>query len=350
MSADPSICAVCKVAEPEATKIVTCVNCYKSEHTECKGVYGSSAAALRAKPYFCSVQCCEIHHRCQNPTLFSGIDDKVMSEILIEVRKTNTEMHDIQQTMGELKRFNTYVGNQIEVFVTEIKSVKRDYVKVKQDVGYLQSDQKQTNETISDLLLSLDRVNRAALIKNAVILGVPTTQTEDTKQLVRQIAAAVKCQLPQDAIVEATRLVSKDPSQRTSKSVPIRVVFAEEQHKEDLFAKKKNHGLLFTSALGAGSGPATNRIIIRDEMTSFGMKLLKDVRSLQEQADIQYVWPGRDGVILTKKSSDSKVEKVRSLLDVRKLQQSKRSRDESLLHSTDLSMSILALMVVIWLI
>lgn len=340
MSDDASICAVCKNAEPDATKLVTCVYCFKSEHTACKGVYGPPAAALRAKPYFCSVQCCDIHHRCQNPTPFSGVDDKLMAEILTEVRKTNTEIHDVQLTMGELKRFNSQVANQIEVLVTEIKSVKRDYTKVRRDVEHLQDDQKQTDETISELQLNLDRVNRAALTKNAVVLGVPATQHEDTKQLVHQIAAAVRCQLPQEAIVEATRLMPKDSSQRSSKSVPIRVVFAEEHHKEDLLSKKKTHGLLLTSALGAGSVVGNNRIIIRDEMTSFGMKLLKEVKTLQEHVDIQYVWPGRDGVILTKKSSDSKVEKVRSLLDVRKLQQSKRSREESLLHSTGLSMSI----------
>lgn len=340
MSDGASICAVCKIAEPDATKVVTCIYCYKSEHTSCKGVYGPSAATLRTKPYFCSVQCCEIHHRCQNPTPFSGVDDKLMSEILTEVRKTNTELHDVQSTMGDLKRFNNHVASQIEVLVTEIKSVKRDYAKVKRDVGHLQSDQKQTDETISELQMELDRVNRAALTKNAVILGVPATQSEDTKQLVHQIAAAVSCQLPQDAIVTATRLTSKDPSQRSSKSVPIRVVFAEEHQKEDLLTKKKNHGLLLTSTVRAGSVSGNNRIIIRDEMTSFGMKLLKEVKTLQEYADIQYVWPGRDGVILTKKSSDSKVEKVRSLLDVRKLQQSKRSREDSLLHSTGLSMSI----------
>lgn len=136
-------------------------------------------------------------------------------------------------------------------------------------------------------------------------------------------------------------MLPKD-GQLSTKTAPIKVVFSDEQHKEELFARKKLHGLLLSSAVLSSSTESVasgNRIIIRDELTSFGLKLLKHVRTVQEEADLKFVWPGRDGVILAKATDSAKVTTIRSTQDVLKLQRShpKRQMDVSMINSTSLS-------------
>ncbi|KAL1403817.1 hypothetical protein pipiens_019197, partial [Culex pipiens pipiens] len=131
-----------------------------------------------------------------------------------------------------------------------------------------------------------------------VILGLPTMKGENTTDLVRKVAASVGCELSEDAIQDARRLNSKGKNSASTSTAPIKVTFTEEQFKEDLFAQKKNHGQLLPSAVDAKFAAFKNRVVLRDEMTSFGMNLLKEAR----EADQKNAWRivgdvlGRNGV------------------------------------------------------
>lgn len=216
-----------------------------------------------------------------------------------------------------------------------MQAIKEDQQLLKNDVAVLQEEQFAVNETITDLEKQLDQLNRAALATHAVILGVPSSKDEDLKKVITDITLAVKCTLPEDAIVETKRLVSKDGEQ-TGKPVPIKVIFSDTSY------NKKCHGLLLSSTIGSNNtGTGGSRIILRDELTSFGMTLLKQARVVQEAADLKFVWPGRDGVILVRATDNSKVEKIRNAKDLQKLQHQhpKRLLDGSLLNSTMLSLN-----------
>lgn len=253
------------------------------------------------------------------------------SLIMDEIKKVLEEVRD-------LKRSHTNMDTKMDTILTEVQTIKGEHKRLKEDVEVLQLQHCAMDETVSNLEVQVDRVNRAALSKHAVILGVPMLPNEDAKELVHSIASAVQSDLPLGAVVEARRLLPKEPGQSGSKTAPIKVVFSDELHKEELFAKKKMHGLLLSSAIAAGGSASSggNRIIIRDELTPFGLKLLKHVRTVQEEADLKFVWPGRDGVILAKATNDAKVTTIRSTQDVLKLQRShpKRPMDSSILNST----------------
>lgn len=329
-------CSVCKAEENDQNKVVLCGYCFKCEHLRCKGVYGAAAEKLRTKTYFCSLNCAEVSS-CLSSTI--SMEKQLMDEItkvLTEVRGTNAELRKVQDTVGEIQRSNHLFAEKVETLLQEMQLIKEDHQSLKDDVVHLQEDQLAANETITDLEKQLDQLNRAALAAHAIILGVPTTKDEDLRRVVTDIALAVKCVLPAEAIVETKRLLPKDGQLIAGKPIPIKVIFSDATYKEDLFAKKKSHGLLLSSAIGTNSGAAGNRIILRDELTTFGMKLLKQARVVQDQTALKFVWPGRDGVILARATADSKVEKIRSIKDLQQLkkQHSKRSLDESLLNST----------------
>lgn len=258
------------------------------------------------------------------------------SLIMDEIKKVLEEVRD-------LKRSHTNLDTKMDTLLVEVQAIKSDHKRLKEDVEVLQLQHCAMDETVSNLEVQVDRMNRAALSKNAVILGVPMVPDEDVKKLVHSIALAVKSDLPLEAVIEARRMLPKESGQPGSRSAPIKVVFSSETHKEELFAKKKLHGLLLSSVISnpEGSSNGGNRIIIRDELTSFGLKLLNQVRTVQEEAELKFVWPGRDGVILAKATNDAKVTSIRSTQDVLKLQRAhpKRQRDTSMLNSTSFSLS-----------
>ncbi|XP_039433943.1 uncharacterized protein LOC120416293 [Culex pipiens pallens] len=333
------LCATCNTEENDQNKIVLCHYCMKCEHLSCKKVYGVAAEKLRAKKYFCSLDCAKLSSHTS-----SGMENQIMEEIgkvLAEVRGTSAELRKVQDTIGELQRTHNSFAEKVDTLLNEMQAIKEDQQLLKNDVAVLQEEQFAVNETITDLEKQLDQLNRAALATHAVILGVPSSKDEDLKKVITDIALAVKCTLPEDAIVETKRLVSKDGEQ-TGKPVPIKVIFSDTSYKEELFAKKKCHGLLLSSTIGSNNtGTGGSRIILRDELTSFGMTLLKQARVVQEAADLKFVWPGRDGVILVRATDNSKVEKIRNAKDLEKLQHQhpKRPLDGSLLNSTMLSLN-----------
>lgn len=65
---------------------------------------------------------------------------------------------------------------------------------------------------------------------------------------------------------------------------------------------------------------------MRDELTRYGLKLLKKVRDIQHEAERKFVWPGRNGAVLAKETEDSKPEEIRSQKDVDRLERTSSKR------------------------
>lgn len=176
--------------------------------------------------------------------------------------------------------------------------------------------------------MELDKVNRSTLLKNAVLLGVPLVENENTLNLVHKIGEVLNCTLDGNAIVGARRLIVKDS---VRKDGPILVTFCTEVAKEQFFERKRQYGVLLVSAVLDGCSGMTNRITIRDEMTTFGRDLLREAKKLQEPYDIKYVWLGRNGAVLMKRSDGAKIHRVESKQELESIMQTifKRSLDQS---------------------
>lgn len=87
---------------------------------------------------------------------------------------------------------------------------------------------------MNELEMEVDRCNRIALSKNAILLGMPTKKDENVKQIVENVSTTIGYELPVGAIVEVKRLSASDPKQRNKDAMPIKIVFSNEQYKEDL--------------------------------------------------------------------------------------------------------------------
>lgn len=161
--------------------------------------------------------------------------------------------------------------------------------------------------TVDRLEMEVDRLTRATLSKNAVVLGIPTKENENAKELIRQVAAAVGYDIDENKITEARRLVGKGQHNNTA---PILVSFDTENCKVQLIEHKRVHGVLLASSINASLVGSMKRVTIRDELTSFGRELLREAKEVQELLDIKYIWPGRDGKVMLKRHDAAKVEFV----------------------------------------
>lgn len=331
MSEEATICIKCQKEEKDAKKIIECVYCHKSEHFKCKNIIGNAVRKLREQPYFCSLECHEFHQRTTNNI---NAETKVLNDlrtVLLEVRETKNEMQSVKKSIGEVEQFQSFLSEKLDTFLSELRSLKADHNSLKTSVETISVEHKSLRDRVDYLEGEIDRANRAAVSKNAVILGIPSKSGENTMDVVRAFASTLGCHLPDDAVVEARRLVAKNSNPNDSKVAPIKVCFKDDRIKEDLFAKKKTRGQVLSTDVDQSFSNPVRRIVLRDELTPFGMKLLTNVREQKELAEWKYIWPGRYGAILAKRSDNSKVEIIRNRSDLEKLEKnsSKRARNSS---------------------
>ncbi|XP_055591278.1 uncharacterized protein LOC129743318 [Uranotaenia lowii] len=320
------LCAICSKPEKDPTKVIECLYCFKSEHFKCRNLAGEAIRKFRKQPFYCSLDCRNLH--AATTTKSSAEESLVLKElrtVLTEIRETKSELSEVRNTVKEIEKSQDFVSTKLDGILSELQELKINQNKLKKDVVVLQSDQRKVEETVSNLELEVDRINRLALSANAVILGVPMKASENLNQIVELIARTVGYALPPNAILDCKRLVTKDADKGKNKTIPIKVVFASEKFKEDLFERKKAHGQLLLSAIGFESTIA-RKIILRDDLTSYGINLLKTAREKQAEADFKYIWPGRNGVILAKKTDGAKIEVVRCQNDLSKLDRPSNKR------------------------
>lgn len=339
MSEDAIICVICKKEEKDAKRVIECVYCHKCAHFGCKNVIGNAVRKLRSEPYYCSMECHEFYQRTTNTT---AVESQVLTQIqavLTEVRETRAEMRTVQRTVSEMEKFQNFLSDKLDALLSEIKCLKVDHNVLKTNVESLASKQHAMDDRVDGLERELDRLNRAAVSKNAIIIGMPMKNNEDPVQMIYNVAAAVGCQLPEGAIVEARRLLPKNSNPTDARAPPIKVCFSDICFKEDLFAKKKSRGSVLSTDVDSSIPRPGKNIILRDELTAFGMKLLGEVKEAQPLLECKFIWPGRNGAILVKRTDNSRIEIIRSHKDLEKLEKSSLKRQLNA-NSTSNSISI----------
>lgn len=329
------ICASCEKKNCDPKKGIGCCHCHKWEHFKCKNVLEKAIPKLRSKPYFCSDGCLAAH---ESVPRSSAVD----AELLNRMNELMSEVKGIKNTVTEIEKSQTFISGEFDKLMKEMVVLKKDHNNLTKNVGDLYGKHQTVNTKVSQLELEVDRLARAGLTNNMVILGLPSTKDEDVGDLVRKVATSVGYNLPEGAIKEAKRLFPKDKN-NTRATIPIKVTFSDERIKEGLFAGKKARGQLLPSSVDPKFGSSNSRIMLRDEMTSFGMNLLKETREAEYLTDYKFIWPGRNGVVLVKKSENSPVHVIRSIADLHKLEHTsshKRPLSSSENSSPELSQPI----------
>lgn len=323
------ICTICNRAESNANKVLECLQCHQCHHFSCKKIVGNAVRKWKEKEYFCSATCKEIHvgrTHPDSPTVMSEVR-KVLDAVHV-MQEENTKTRDcLEKAINDLEKSQEFLCSKFDKINSDISKLSSNQRVLKKDVDCVHEENVSLKEAFEDLEGEVDRLKRATIANNAIILGIPALHNEQLRDILNQICVALDFKLPGDAVSELSRL--RDPK-KEQKFPPIRVVFAEGKYKEELFEKKKALGTLLTAKLGQMFHGVNTKVIIRDEMTSHGLALLRQVRDVQEELKLQFVWPGRDGVVLTRKCQGAKIQKVRKRSDIRNLAQGKSFQLSSL--------------------
>lgn len=327
------ICTICENIEADPRKVLECVCCHACHHFKCKKIIGNAVRKMRNKDYFCSSTCQEMHLKSANAIATEGLLIEEFKKVVNEIKDLKNEQRstrkELVKAINEIEASQNFLGEKFEEMCSSFSVLKNEQHTLKQEVESVQDNYNALKEVVNRLEEDVDRFSREGLSKNAILLGIPMTNDENAMDIVAKFAAALHTDFVKDAVTDAKRL---HDSKSVGRCPPIKIVFSDVGYKEKLFAKKKETGLLTVAMLGGCYADLPGRITIRDEMTPHGMAMLREVKDMQPQLDLKFVWPGRNGVILVKKAENSKLEYIRNRNDLQKLSKlsSKRALDMSI--------------------
>lgn len=322
MEDDSIICVECHKVEKDASKIITCMYCFSEAHFKCRNIVGNAVRRIKDKTYFCSHNCSSIYQRIiemQNSK--SSIVESLANELKGAV--TSAVSHEMQNVRSEVKQITdaieksqNFLSKKFDTIVTDIQELKNENETLKREIVKMKNAEHNLSKTVYKLEHQVDKNSREANSRNAVILGVPFASDENIQEIVHKTITCCGLEVDPDAVVSASRLNSKNKTNNWL--IPIRVVFKNENVKENVFKAKKECGILLSTTIDPSLkvNDKPTRVAIRDELTSLSLELLNEMRGYQEQLKIKYVWPSRGGNILIKKNEQSKPEIVKTRDDI----------------------------------
>lgn len=325
METDDSVtCCVCSENETDLTTVITCMYCFTSSHLKCRGITSKSAHRMREKPYFCSTKCADIYKRIAEmqrndksvlSSISSQLNASVAKVVETQMKQVKTEMKSITTAVESSQNF---LSEKFDKIVTDFNDLRSDNTRLNHEVDLLKRSHSALAGTVYKLESSVDKTNKSVVACNLIILGIPSSANEDVMNVVKKTFACIGVDLASVSFT-ASRLYTKPKNSNVV--VPIRVKFDQVTMKDYVLDKKREFGQLKSTMIEKSllmNGNASN-IAIREEMTPLGLELLKEMRDNQKSLNIQFVWPGRGGVVLVKKNDDSTTEKIANRDDLNRL-------------------------------
>lgn len=321
---EPVTCCVCSENESDVNAVITCMYCFSSSHLKCRGITNKAAQRMREKPYFCSTKCADIYKKISD---MQRNDKSVISSISSQLNASVAKVVESQmkQVRAEVKSVTTavessqnFLSEKFDKIVTDFNDLKSDNIRLNVEVDILKRSHSALAETVYKLESSVDKNNKSTVSCNLIILGLPSNPNENVINVVKKTFACIGVDLSYISF-SANRLYSKPKN--SSIVVPIRVIFDDIAMKDHVLDKKRDFGQLKSTMIDKSlllNNNASN-VAIREEMTPLGLEMLKEMRDNQKSLNIKFVWPGRGGVILVKKTDESSTEKITNRDDLNRL-------------------------------
>lgn len=315
---ESSVCFLCENIEENLSRIIECTHCGRCVHFHCKKVFGNAVKKMRGKPFFCSAECIDMHSKTsqRNPECADIIEEmralaqavreakQESTNIRIIFEKTGLQIITLVETTNRIEESQVFLANQFDSiqsdfnsFKTEMNELKQKTASLEKEVGDWQQKYQYLTSSVDQLELEMDKITRAKLSKNAILLGIPYVENENVNDIVHRTGKTVGCSFDANAF-QAKRLYAKS----SSLSSPILISFISDSLKEQFFECKREYGALMASEISESFAGFSRRVTIRDELTAYSRELLRMTKERQALLDIKYVRPGRGGIVIIKRS------------------------------------------------
>lgn len=329
MIATAYVCSICKNSETDPSKIIGCKQCGRYTHFQCKGILGKAVKTARKKPFFCCMECADLSNRSSSLQHNQG---DIMNElrelgtVIRECRQESASLRNVfqhlQQQMAELIDTNRQIEKSQEFLGKQFDTIQAAFGEMREDIAGLKLKSDTTSKTIEawhgkhkehsskieQLEMAVEKMNRSSISKHAVILGIPAIESENVMEVVLSIGRMIRCTVRREDVVTAKRLRVAS----TSSCPPIAVIFKSDVAKENFFEDKRRYGTLLASTIAVCFSGVTNKVTIRDAMTTYTREVLREAKEKQDILGMKYIWLGRHGKILMKRCDESSVVQITS--------------------------------------
>lgn len=245
------------------------------------------------------------------------------SNLIAELPKILEAVKEESKSVKEIVASQQFLSNQFDKMVQmmgslsdEIKRLRAENGLLKLSLSRLADNAKSISNVVEQAEKDIDSHHRAQLSINAMVLGIPRTPQEDTKSIVLEICDILGYKDGEKNIVSCCRVAN-------SKAVcpPIRISFKHVRAKESLLDHKSSFGKLDVATLQGVLGPkgTTGKVVIRDDLSPLSMRIFQELKQLQNSLELRYIWPGRHGAIMVRRTDRSKAIPIQSRQDIQKL-------------------------------
>lgn len=311
-------CISCHKTESDANQLFTCNYCFVREHVKCRRKTGKIIKS-DDNMQFCSVKCSSLYERVtasriKNELNISQLIDEIKSVMHANAR---TVTEQVKSVTSAIEASQEFLSSKFESILVDFKVLKEENTRLKQELEELKSSQSSLSAVVYKQESEIDKQRKKSVMNNAIVFGVPFKKSENLLQITTKILGNIGAVSCCDSVISVSRINASE-----KKSMPpIRIIFKDKKSKDLVFKLNKESNKIPSTLIDPSLKHTRNSsfITIRDELTPLSAELLNELRHAQEKLKLKYVWPGRGGVILVKKDTNTKPLEVRNRLDLDKL-------------------------------
>lgn len=127
-----STCVVCKKAEKDTSKLITCMYCFSEAHYKCRNIVGTAARRIKDSLYFCSQDCSCIYKRIMD---MQDQKSSLINSLAVELKAAVS--HAVSQEMSnvrcEVKQVTTAIEKSQEFLSAKFDSIVTDFQALKME-------------------------------------------------------------------------------------------------------------------------------------------------------------------------------------------------------------------------
>ena len=229
--------------------------------------------------------------------------------VLQTIVSLQENMATLQKNVDGVVSSQTLINIEFEKQKKTIHNLETKNITLENEVCYLKQSEVMKAEVLLKVesdLNDLEQYGRRNMIE---IRGVPRSPTEDTDQIVMQIAGLTNTEVNKEDIEVSHRTSS-------SENAAIIVKFLSRRKREELFSNRK---LLVEKTTRHIGFEESSKIFINESLTQFNGGLMKDAREkLKKNKLVEYLW-SKNGKIFVKQNNKTASIQIKSKKDISKI-------------------------------
>lgn len=291
-----------------------CKSCKLPFHNTCVGINRADYEKVKKQlNWTCSSKC------------KSSLETRSIANA--DVGSDNPTTRELMMELKEIRKSQSFICEKYDDFCKKIDDVVGRFEVMENRLTKLEKENEKLTTQLNKQNVQKSKVEQNDFNRNAIVSGVPNS-IADVSEAFNKIAAVVDVDFDIPSNVESIERLFKpktainngnENSATVLDKIPVVIKFTSESSKEKLMMSAKKNKCVFTAA-ECGIAVGDSKIIIKDHLSPFNVRLLKEAKKLKTDGKYKYVW-FQNSSVLIRKDETAKIIKVKSQEDIVKLNQ-----------------------------